>query len=375
MIIVNFPEDERVITTEPVYQWDYGRQLKITGLDENLITEVHFCNRNCIEAKVRLGVFADDGVVVTIPDDLLSDPYNINVFVYVCSGASGKTSRQLQIPMLARKKPESFVETATPTEEAILTEAMDNVQAEIDKLSALYEDAWTYEQLVALIESKFNTPMKQGTMSLTANGWSGTAVPNPNNAVYIGNVYLNTKLSKEEVDSILNKLTWDGSQYTVFETLSKALYILKGEASDGTPYFTIQLYFYDEFVNHELLFDGGEWNVGIPGYLEIYDELTSSIGFGLENDLISSLISITPFEASYNATLSDDEILTEGKFIEIYSTDYEISNGLKSKNITIENGKVNIDFILSNKFDLTEVPVIYRIGNNADEPSWCYFYF
>lgn len=369
MIIVNFPEDERVITTEPVYQWDYGRQLKITGLDGTLITEVHFCNRNCIEAKVRLGTVVDDGVVVTIPDDLLSDPYNINVFIYACSGTSGKTNRQLQIPMLARKKPESFVETVTPTEEAILTEAMNNINAEINRLNALYQETWSYDELVALIESKFNAPMNQGTMSLTAKGWAGTKVPNSGK---VGSVYLNTNLNKEEVDLILNRLTFnDSGYYYVFGIFEEAiLSICKMEMNNVDTYFVIS---YETQEGGSVnLFDGWEWQT--DGLIEVYNEIIELSGFGGQNDLISSLISITPFEASYNATLSNNKISAEGQFIEIYSTDYEISNGLKSKNITIESGKVNIDFTSSTRFNLTEIPVIYRIGNN-DAQSWCYFYF
>lgn len=370
MIIVNFPEDERVITTEPVYQWDYGRQLKITGLDGTLITEVHFCNRNCIEAKVRLGTVVDDGVVVTIPDDLLSDPYNINVFIYACSGTSGKTNRQLQIPMLARKKPESFVETLTPTEEAMLTEAMNNINAELDAVNAIFEESWSYDELVAFIESKHNIPMNQGTMSLTANGWSGTKVPNVGG---IGKLYFNTNLNKEEVDAIVNGLTLDGDFYYVCgssDSLAFGKFILNISKleSNGTYWFIITL---SSQKGSWTIFDGGQWYLGS---FSLYEKVDIS-QCGLQNDLISSLISITPFEASYNAVLSDDKVSTEGQFIEIYSTDYEISNGLKSKNITIESGKVNIVFTSNTKFDLTEIPVIYRIGNNDDNQSWCYFYF
>ena len=47
MIEVNFINENKEITSKPVYQWDYGRQLNIYGLNiTDVAIQVHFCGKS-----------------------------------------------------------------------------------------------------------------------------------------------------------------------------------------------------------------------------------------------------------------------------------------------------------------------------------------
>lgn len=180
MIIVNFPEDKRVVTTEPVYEWDYGRQLKIVSEKTSIISEVHFCDRSCENAIVRIGTLQDGALVVTIPDALLENEYDINVFLYACTGTSGKTLKQIKIPVIKRKKPENFADPLTPTEEQLLGQAVKEITSEVNRLSQLYTASKTYAEFKAMIEAIIdehipeqsiptNKEMKAATIQFTGN--------------------------------------------------------------------------------------------------------------------------------------------------------------------------------------------------------------
>ena len=58
MIQVAFTNDYKQATSNPVYQWDYGRELYIYGLKSSDATiQVHFSDRSCERTIVRLATF------------------------------------------------------------------------------------------------------------------------------------------------------------------------------------------------------------------------------------------------------------------------------------------------------------------------------
>lgn len=177
------------ITAPPLYQWDYGQKLKLTGPNLPPITEVHFCNKKSKEAIVRLG---GDGLEVPIPDELLKERYEIHAFLYFEDQTNGKTAGHVIIPIIARPEPEDFMETVTPTEEQILqsairelqkhvsgelTEKVDkavqNSEAVLDDATQFYQDGITEEELKAYIDGKISgaiTPVKEVTVEFEEDG-------------------------------------------------------------------------------------------------------------------------------------------------------------------------------------------------------------
>jgi len=93
-------------TTAPLWQWDYGQVLCITGLDLPAAFEVHFStNKTGGVSTVAVG---DDGQV-TIPNVLLTIGKNLNAWIYLSDAqGEGETEYSILIPVKARPMPETY---------------------------------------------------------------------------------------------------------------------------------------------------------------------------------------------------------------------------------------------------------------------------
>lgn len=133
MVQVTFTNDYKQATSNPVYQWDYGRELYIYGLKSSDATiQVHFSDRSCERTIVRLATFFPTDNVsnfeiyykVQIPDELLENSYPINAFIYMVDAESGQTTHYINIPVVARKKPAGFVSKPNETQTTILEQGL-----------------------------------------------------------------------------------------------------------------------------------------------------------------------------------------------------------------------------------------------------------
>ena len=124
MIQVAFINGNKEATSSPVYQWAYGQQLYIYGLNSTDATiQVHFADRSCERTIVRLATYeVSDDVSnvevyykVQILASLLENSYSINAFIYVVTSESGNTAHHINIPVIARIKPEGFISELDPT--------------------------------------------------------------------------------------------------------------------------------------------------------------------------------------------------------------------------------------------------------------------
>lgn len=150
-IIVDFSTGVDKKTAEPLWQWDYGQVLKITGLGTLQVAQVHFCDRSCTETIVRLGNLINDGLEVTIPDKLLENEWDINAFVYVCGEGCGQTIKHVQIPVIKRKKPEDYIDPIPPTAQTELEQMIAAVNETLANIEDLYNDTITVEDLNEMI--------------------------------------------------------------------------------------------------------------------------------------------------------------------------------------------------------------------------------
>ena len=93
-------------TTAPLWQWDYGQVLCITGIDLPAAFEVHFStNRTGGVSTVAVGA---DGQV-TIPNELLTIGKNLNAWIYLSDAqGEGETEYSILIPVKARPMPETY---------------------------------------------------------------------------------------------------------------------------------------------------------------------------------------------------------------------------------------------------------------------------
>lgn len=90
------------------YQWDIDRKLVI---DDETITEVHFCNKTD-SCSLVCEVYTEDGVrLVNVPNILLQTDWRINVYAY----DSKYTKHSTAFNVVARTKPADYVYTETET--------------------------------------------------------------------------------------------------------------------------------------------------------------------------------------------------------------------------------------------------------------------
>lgn len=106
IITAAFPAGKTETTTAPLWQWDYGQVLCITGLDLPAAFEVHFStNRTGGVSTVAVGA---DGQV-TIPNVLLTIGKNLNAWIYLSDAqGEGETEYSILIPVKARPMPETY---------------------------------------------------------------------------------------------------------------------------------------------------------------------------------------------------------------------------------------------------------------------------
>ena len=104
-ILAQFTEGITEITVSGLYQWDYGQTIEIQCSSLTSSFEVHFANRKCAMAHIRMGTTAN--TIIPIPDALLEQPCDIIAWVYCIGENEGCTIRVIHIPVTPRTKPES----------------------------------------------------------------------------------------------------------------------------------------------------------------------------------------------------------------------------------------------------------------------------
>lgn len=112
MITAEFKPDVVNLQVSNLYQWDSNQQLKITGIDfTQRPIEVHFCNKKSTSALVAMPTTLSGDVIVNIPNELLSEPYDIVAYVYQTNGSARCTTKTIKIPIVARQKPANYAYT------------------------------------------------------------------------------------------------------------------------------------------------------------------------------------------------------------------------------------------------------------------------
>lgn len=256
MIEVRFINESKETTANPIYQWDYGQQLYIYGLNSTDATiQVHFADRSCERTIVRLATYeVTDDVTnvevyykVQIPDSLLENSYSINAFIYVVTNDSGATTHHINIPVIARKKPEGFISEldtsqTTQLEQALVdineanaalierTDAVTNyVKDEIRKVS---DYAQTNSEDIRDLDLRIDE------LENDLSDVSGVEI----------------EKIKSKVNTIgINKSSWEsvsGHQYLAYDISVKGLYAITYQSEYDYKYYTIYLSIDNLSVDH-----------------------------------------------------------------------------------------------------------------------------
>lgn len=130
--------NRRQITTAPLYQYDYGQILQISGIDLPDTFEVHFSVNN----QPTKTVMGSNGEVV-IPDYCLTVGSAITAYIFLHSGADdGETEYVIKIPVTRR--PVSTNIAPTEVQQSAITQAIAALNGALDdaeEAAARAEDA------------------------------------------------------------------------------------------------------------------------------------------------------------------------------------------------------------------------------------------
>lgn len=90
-------------------QWDADREIIILG-DFSSAPMVHFCNKNSKYAQcVNSNLIDTNQIKVSVPNNLLREPYPILMYVYTTENGSKQTILSGKIPVKERAEPEGAV--------------------------------------------------------------------------------------------------------------------------------------------------------------------------------------------------------------------------------------------------------------------------
>lgn len=95
--------EKNTAQAEGLFQWDYGQELLINGINVPDDTEVQFYQ------TLRSSVGRVKDGKVRIPDMMLQNAAEITAYIYVQSDKSGETILKIRLPIKARPKPEDYV--------------------------------------------------------------------------------------------------------------------------------------------------------------------------------------------------------------------------------------------------------------------------
>ena len=133
MIYASFNDTDKTITLSGLTQWDYGQQLKISGLKiaQDHI-QVHFARESGCEALIVMGQVDDCGdVLVDIPNVLLKCRGRLLAYVYLDDGRQGETIRTIRLDVKARPKPQDY---SAPDEKHFIEQLYSEVKGKADGL-------------------------------------------------------------------------------------------------------------------------------------------------------------------------------------------------------------------------------------------------
>ena len=133
MIKAAFTRGSHKVQTEPLWQYDYGQVLKITGLELPASYEVHFSNAPDGVATTSIG--NDDGV--SIPDIYLTRG-DVYAWLYLHTGENdGETVYQIEIPV--RKRASVSDQQPTPVQQDAITQAIAALNAGVSEVEGIAE--------------------------------------------------------------------------------------------------------------------------------------------------------------------------------------------------------------------------------------------
>lgn len=130
IITASFTQSRNARTVS-IYQYDYGMELQIEGIELPPTFEIHFCNEDDAETKTVIGT----NNKASIPDEYLQTGKNILAYIYLHTGIDdGETVYTTRIPVRMRAEPSDG--ELTPEEHSAISDviaALNNIVTETEE--------------------------------------------------------------------------------------------------------------------------------------------------------------------------------------------------------------------------------------------------
>lgn len=139
MIDVTFKDGIDKVYADGLYQYDYGQQLRIKGVNVPEVLEIHFSNGTQSEATVMAAILDEGNIISEIPNYLLEKSLNINAWIYVTDENSGETIKTIILKVKARAKPQDFV-SVNPDAQDLLAAVLNKINQNIEENDRFIED-------------------------------------------------------------------------------------------------------------------------------------------------------------------------------------------------------------------------------------------
>lgn len=195
MLNVNFKGYGDYVT-DRLYQWDKNRVLAITGLDLDVIPEIHFTNATMDKAIVRQSTVTDGVIKVNIPNSLLQDPFAVIAYIGIYEGSLFKTIETIKIPVVIRARPVDYA--IEDTDEEIYSFAtLENQIANRITYAEFNKHIDGVKRQIANIVANTNNTEGNSELVDIRNGADGTIYESAGEAV---RTQIGAKANKEQIN-------------------------------------------------------------------------------------------------------------------------------------------------------------------------------
>lgn len=136
-IDLRFDSNSRRRTISPIYQYDHGRSFHIYGIESSKSVTFQYSFEGMLETLTVIGTSSGDYFNVPIPDVILMQPKDVQVYVYVEDSSSGITYYEVNIPIIVRPRP---TELYTPEQIDNYSSVMLEVSGVLEELEQMRDD-------------------------------------------------------------------------------------------------------------------------------------------------------------------------------------------------------------------------------------------
>ena len=138
IITANFSNGGRQCITRKIFQYDYGQEVQIKGLNLPQSFEFHISNSNNPTTSSK--IFLGNNNKIEIPDEFLISGEDIFIWIFLHQTESdGETRYKINIPIQKKPKPEN--KEITPVERNVIDQLITTLESKIDDMDIATEEA------------------------------------------------------------------------------------------------------------------------------------------------------------------------------------------------------------------------------------------